>query len=86
MYIENFRVWYTDGRYWGRFHFGGAPFSPGETVFYKACRYTVPADNRPPYQNWNVYGVDTYFDYELNETIYPNLGDESEQYSFAFPE
>jgi len=85
-YIENVRIWYTDGKYWSRFHFDVTPFSPGETVYYKACRYTIPSYIQPPYQNWNVYGVYSYFDYELNETIYPNLGDESEQYSFTFQE
>ena len=85
-YVENARIWYTDGTYWSRFHFERTPFDPGETVYYKACRYTVPGSVRPLYQNWNVSGVSTYFDYELNETIYPNLGDESEQYSFTFPE
>ncbi len=85
-YIEDVRIWQRDGNYWGKFYFNETPFSPGETVYYKACRFTIPGVIRPPYQNWNVYGVDTYFDYELNETIYPNLGDESEQYSFTFPE
>jgi len=85
-YVEDVRIWYTDGIFWGRFHFEVTPFSPGETVYYKACRYTVAAETRPAYQNWTVYGVSTYFDYELNETIYPNLGDESEQYSFIFPD
>jgi len=85
-YIENARIWYTDGKYWSRFHFERTPFDPGETVYYKACRYTLQVYVPPLYQNWNVSGVSTYFDYELNETIYPNLGDESEQYSFTFPE
>jgi len=85
-YIEDARIWRTDGKYWSRFKFYATPFSPGETVYYKACRYTTPNSIRPNYQNWNVSGVDTYFDYELNETIYPNLGDESDQYSFTFPE
>jgi hypothetical protein len=85
-YVENVAIWLTDGKYWSRFHFDKTPFDPGETVYYKACRYTANSVFRPPMQNWNVYGVDTYFDYELNETIYPNLGDESEQYSFTFPE
>jgi len=85
-YIENVTIWNTDGTYWGRFRFPEAPFNPGETVYYKACRFTANSVFRPPTQNWDVFGVDIYFDYELNETIYPNLGDESEQYSFAFPE
>ena len=85
-YIENVGIWHTDGKYWSRFHFERTPFSPGETVYFKACRYTSNYVFRPPTQNWNVVGVDSYFDYELNETIYPNLGDESEQYSFTFQE
>lgn len=85
-FVEDVRIWRTDGKYWSRFHFYNTPFNPGETVYYKACRYTTPVDAQPPYQYWYVHGVDTYFDYELNETIYPNLGDESEQYSFTFPE
>ena len=85
-YVENVGIWYSEGKYWSRFRFYATPFEPHQTVYYKACRYTTPVDTRPPYQNWRVYGVDTYFDYELNETIYPNLGDESEQYVFTFPE
>lgn len=85
-YIENTRIWYTDGTFWGRFYFDETPFDPGETVYYKACRYTKINSFYPPYQSWYVSGVHTYYDYELNETIYPNLGDESEQYSFTFPE
>lgn len=85
-FIENTRIWNTDGKYWGRFQFYECPFDPGETVFYKACRFTKYSTFTPPFQNQDVRGVHTYFDYELNETIYPNLGDESEQYSFTFPQ
>ena len=85
-YIENVVIWQTEGKYWGRFHFENTPFSPGETVYFKACRFTSSLIFSPPYQDRKVYGVRTYFDYELNETIYPNLGDESEEYSFIFPE
>ncbi len=85
-YVEDARVWRSDGKYWSIFNFYNSPFDPGETVYYIACRYTRAGYVQPPYQNWNVYGVDNYFDYELNETIYPNLGDESDQYSFTFPE
>lgn len=36
--------------------------------------------------NLDVYGISHYFDYSLNKTIYPNIGDASSEYSFITPE
>jgi hypothetical protein len=60
------------------------PFEPGETVYYKAGIYT----SRYAIMLFNYYyisGIDTYYDFNTNTTIYPNLSDESEEFSFSMP-
>lgn len=60
------------------------PFESGDKVYYRAgifsYAYTVTF-----YDEYHFEGIDTYFDYEKNKTIYPNLSDESEEFSFIMP-
>lgn len=59
-------------------------FKPGEKVYFKACilnRKGGIAD----FGNMGIIGIDSYFDYTTNKTVYPNLGNESGQYSFIMP-
>jgi hypothetical protein len=86
-YVEGATLWNAGGHYTHQLYFQQAPFEPGERVYFKACRYTEVGAFQPPMQYYRtVYGTGTYYDFERNETIYPNLGDESAQYSFIFPE
>jgi hypothetical protein len=59
------------------------PFEAGETVHFKASIYT---EAWLYMMNRSINGIDTYVDLESNQIIYPNLGDESDQFSFVFPE
>jgi hypothetical protein len=74
-----------NGEYKGRIYNLETKFQPGEEVFYKArILYTRGAIT--DFVNRIVVGIDTYFDYSINTTIYPNIGDESAQYSFIYQE
>jgi hypothetical protein len=60
-------------------------FTPGEEVFMKACvLYRKAAITDFVYRV--IIGVDSYFDYPANTIIYPNLGNESDQFSFIYQE
>lgn len=56
-------------------------FSSGKQLAYKAC--TVITGSGP--HGMAVLSVESYFDYALNETIHPNLGPESNEYSYIVP-
>ena len=74
-----------NGEYKGRVYNLETKFQPGEEVFFKArILYTRGAIT--DFVNRIVVGIDTYFDYSTNTTIYPNSGDESAQYSFIYQE
>jgi hypothetical protein len=60
------------------------PFGPGETVYYKACIYTTTSAIML-YNYYYISGIDTYYDSETNTTIYPNLSDKSDEFSFTMP-
>jgi len=80
-------LWNTGGQYYCKVNFYEAPFDPGERIYFKACRFTdIGAFQLPLQWQRTIIGTGTYYDYELNEIIYPNLGNESAQYSFIFPE
>ena len=89
-FTGNYKLWKKDGLYTRRMYYSDMNFPPGETVFYKACIYAEPASiyhfsSQLP-DNYIIVQTDTYFDIQTNELIYPNLGDESEVFSFIFPE
>jgi hypothetical protein len=86
-YTDNRYLRIVNGSYFGTLDFQNAPFEPGETVYVVACCIAEVGSFNLPLQSYRaIYGVDTYFDYENNKTIYPGLGDESDPYSFIFPE
>lgn len=85
-YVEDKLTWNANGYFTGTLYFQNAPFKPGEIVYYKACPFTVVGVFQPLQNTRTIYGVDDYFDFESNATIYPGLGHESAQYSFVFPE
>ena len=85
-YVKRQYLWKHNDRFKNRIYFEDAPFYPGEEIFFKACLYTWVTAIELPYDRRTVYGIDSYYDYENDETIYPNLSDESAQYSFIFPE
>ena len=57
-------------------------FHPGDVIFSKgfvyAKHYYVQIS-----QIFMLQGIDTYYDFDGNQTVYPNLGDESEEFSFV---
>ena len=74
-----------NGEYKGRIYNLETIFLPGDEVFYKAC-ILYNRGGITDFVNRTVIGIDSYFDYSTNTTIYPNLGDESKQYSFVYQE
>ena len=59
-------------------------FEAGETVYYKAA--VIAWGGNPSISYNGIHGIDNYFDYESNRTVYPNTGEMSAQYSFVFQE
>jgi hypothetical protein len=56
---------------------------PGKEIFFRARIYA--SNSGIDVDNIDVYGISNYFDYSLNKTVYPSLGDESSEYSFIMP-
>jgi hypothetical protein len=74
----------TNGQCRGKlFGKGNLHFKQGDIVF---SRVFICADGHSVqiYEGHRIEGIDTYFDFDSNQTVYPNLGDESEQFSFVF--
>jgi hypothetical protein len=74
----------SNGQYRGKlFAKGFIHFQPGDVVFTRgfihAKAYSVQI-----YEGFELEGIDTYYDFDSNQTVYPNSGDESEQFSFVF--
>ncbi len=63
----------------------GLSFEPGNIVYYRACLFTKRVFALLLFDNVYITGTDTYFDFEKNQTIYPNLSNESEEFSFIMP-
>jgi hypothetical protein len=61
------------------------PFKSAEQVFFKACASPFYGANLTLGNHWYITGIDTYFDYENNQIVYPALGKESVQNSFIMP-
>jgi hypothetical protein len=58
---------------------------PGDKLYFRACVRPFPT-NIVLFDRYYVLAIDSYFDYESNQTIYPFLGKVSAQYSFIYPE
>jgi hypothetical protein len=76
---------YSNGRYQNALQYWQFPFETGEEIYCRACVITLRG-SISDFGNQRVYGVDTYFDYDSYLTVYPNAGDESDQFSFIYPE
>lgn len=61
------------------------PFKSGEEVFVKVQLYTGSYIYVAGGYT-DIWGIDTYFDYENNKTIYPNISEISDEFSFIMPE
>ena len=72
-----------DWGYSDRLYFRDNPFTNGETIYYKAGVFTRPLYQQQGIYLYDLYGPDTYYDYDSNQTIFPNRGEVSEQYSFV---
>jgi hypothetical protein len=59
-------------------------FSKGQTVYGRACQL-MRRGAVTDYGSRIIAGIDTYTDFTTNTIIYPNLGNESEQFSFIVP-
>jgi hypothetical protein len=81
---ETLTLW--EGTYSEKLVFRDHPFTQGETIYYKAGVFTRPRYYQQGMYLNILYGPDRYYDYESDQTILPNLGEISEQYSFVFQE
>ncbi|HLP71933.1 MAG TPA: carboxypeptidase-like regulatory domain-containing protein [Bacteroidales bacterium] len=75
----------SDDKFKGAFNYKSAGFDPGKKIYFKACilnRKSAVYD----FGSRIVVGIDSYFDYTTYTTVYPNLGDESAQFSFVVPQ
>ncbi len=82
-YVTGVYLYNVDGIFKGRVYGLESVFQPGEEVFYTACFHnTIGAIES--FDNRIIAGISSYFDYSANTIIYPNLGDESAQYSFIY--
>jgi hypothetical protein len=59
--------------------------NPGEKIYYKAC-IDPTHSSFMIFNRWYLAAIDSYFDYESNQMVYPSLGEISAQYSFISPE
>ena len=75
----------TNGVYQGRMRAGDLPFQPGEIVYYRAA---VVVGDGIFFSSNNIAFIepDTYINYNTGRIIYPNLGNESDQFSYVSPE
>jgi len=75
------------GVYTGYPLFRDSPFKSGEKIYYKAGYFTRPWEwLQQDMHLYDIYGPDSYLNYESNHIIFPNLGEISEQYSFVLGE
>lgn len=76
-----------EGAYSAVMGFEGLPFGGGEKIYCRAAYFTRPWEwNQQSMYLYELYGPDSYFDYESNQFIFPNRGEVSEQYSFVLQE
>lgn len=72
---------YSNSKFWCPIWSEDFPFQSGETVYFRGAvffRTNLVIFNRI------IVGIDSYFDADNNQTVYPNLGNESEQFSYTF--
>ncbi len=61
-------------------------FVSGKELKYKASILIGGVDGGGVYYSGNyIYGITSYFDYFLHETVFPNLGPLSDEYSYVVP-
>jgi hypothetical protein len=82
-FVTSTFLYNVDGIYKGKIFGLESAFQPGEEVFYKACFYSSRGAIED-FSNRIIAGINSYFDYSENTVIYPNMGDESAQYSFIY--
>jgi hypothetical protein len=63
----------------------GSFAKPGEKVYVRASVRPVSPEIML-FEKWIITGIDSYFDYESSQTIYPSLGKMSAQFSVTYPE
>ena len=73
------------GYYKGSMNYSQIAFGKGEKIYCRACilnRKNAVTE----FGNRIVAAIDSYYDYDTYKTVYPNIGDESEEFSFINPE
>lgn len=83
---RNIVIFKQDNTYWRDISsdIESLPFEPGETIYSKACLYSA-TDAIMLYNYYYISGLSTYYDLDTNNTIYPNLSNESNEFSFTMP-
>jgi len=70
--------------YKGKLSYTFSPFKTGDKVYFRGQVDPYSVGGVKILNNRIVSGIQYYFDYENNKTIYPALGKESDQYSFIY--
>lgn len=80
------RLYRIENSYEGYLYPTDLPFEPGQQVFVKACVVTIGFAIEHWISPSYFSGTHFYYDYSLQETIYPNQGNESAQFTFVMSE
>ena len=57
----------------------------GSKIYFKACILNRRTSSVRDFDDRLISGIDSWFDYSTYTTVYPNLGNESDQFSFIVP-
>ncbi len=84
--IKNIEVWDLEYNYQSYYNnvSEGLPFASGETVYCKGAIYSYLGGINV-LNLYYVTGIDTYYDSETHTTVYPNLSNETYEFSFTMP-
>jgi len=74
-----------NGEYTSPMNSAGLPFQPGQTVYFRAAVF-IAFEHTWFSNSVGIIDDDTYYLHDFNRIIYPTFGDESDTFSYVFPE
>lgn len=75
----------TGEKFRGAFNYSSLNFEHGKKIYFKACILNRKTSGVTDFVDRGIIGIDSWFDYTTYTTVYPNLGNESAQFSFIVP-
>lgn len=79
VYVQNKGILYS-----GKISIDEYGFDPGEKIYFMARLYPYSPSAVVLDNSIKLTGVDNYYDYDTNKTVYPSLGEESSIYYFIY--